>query len=139
MPRDRDQAFYTHNSFLIDRMLIAEDLNFMQNFNDDTKNIIILNYEERNMDRFFANEMTLRDWLNAADTLQQALTDDVIEESVHELPPEIFAISGKELMKKLESRRAHLEKYVTEYYRFLAKQVDITGSNKNEYFEVDGS
>ncbi len=139
IPRDRDQAFYAHNGVLIDRMLSAQSLNFMQNFNDDTKNIIILNYEERNMDRFFANEMTLRDWINAADTLQQALTDDVIEASVHELPSEIFKISGKELIEKLESRRAHLQKYATEYYRFLAKQVDITGSNKSENFEVDGS
>ena len=139
IPRDRDQAFYTHNGVLIDRMLVAEDLNFMQNFNNDTKNILILNYEERNMDRFFANEMTLRDWISAADTLQQALTNEVIEASVHELPPEIFEISGKELIEKLKSRRQHLQKYATEYYRFLAKKVDVTGSKNNEYFEVDGS
>ncbi len=36
----------------------------------------MLNYEERNMDRFFLNEMNLNDWINAATSIQKELTND---------------------------------------------------------------
>lgn len=138
IPRDRDQAFYTHNGVLIDKMLAATGLSFMQNFDKDLKGIETLNFEERNMDRFFTNAMTVIDWTNAARQLQQALTDRVIEQSVRELPPEIFKVSGKELISKLKLRLAQLEKAARQYYLFLAKEVEITGSKQREYFYVKG-
>jgi hypothetical protein len=136
VPRDRDQAFYTHNGVIIDRTLPLTDLGFMQNFDYKFKDINILNLEERNMDRFFSNEMTLNDWLSAAKHLQQSLNDENIARSIRELPPEIFAISGNELIEKLKSRREQLLTITTKYYLFVAKQVEITGSKKREHFEV---
>src|SRR4051812_12306974 len=111
VPKDRDQAFYTHNGIIIDRIIPASDLGFMQNFDSEIKDVKMLNYEERNMDRFFTNKMTLDDWLRAAHIIQQTLTDKIIERSVQRLPPEIFAVSGNELITKLKSRRDHLAKY----------------------------
>jgi hypothetical protein len=136
VPRDRDQAFYTHNGVLIDRIIPIAGLGFMQNFDYGTKDIKPLNYEERNLDRFFTNEMALNDWIDAAQSLQLFLTDAIILKSVQKLPPEIFAISGNELINKLKSRRNHLPEYAADYYFFLAKEVDITGSSKREYFDV---
>ena len=136
VPRDRDQAFYTHNGVIIDLLISATGLGYMQNFDYDIKDVKMLNYEERNMDRFFSNEMTLDDWIHAAHILQQKLTDTIIAQSVQQLPPEIFAVSGKELIAKLKSRRDYLVKYATEYYLFLAKEVEITGSKEREYFYV---
>jgi hypothetical protein len=139
VPRDRDQAFYTHNGVIIDRIISAQGLSFMQNFDYDLKDVKMLNYEERNMDRFFTNEMTLDDWTRAAQTIKQLLVDETIEKSIKELPPEIFAVSGNELIAKLKSRREHLTKYAREYYLFLSKEVEVTGSKKDEYFLVDES
>ena len=82
VPRDRDQVFFTHNGVLIDRMIPAAGLGYMQNFDYDIKDVKTLNFEERNIDRFFTNEMTLNDWVNAARSLQQSLTDSVIELSI---------------------------------------------------------
>jgi hypothetical protein len=139
VPRDRDQAFYTHNGVLIDRMLPATGLGFMQNFDNEIDNVPMLNYEERNMDRFFTNEMMLSDWENAAKALQHTLTDSIIAQSIQQLPPEIFAVSGNELISKLKSRRDHLVAYATQYYLFLAKEVEITGSKQREFFYVKTS
>jgi hypothetical protein len=136
VPRDRDQAFYTHNGVLIDRILQASDLGFMQDFSNEIPDVEILNYEERNMDRFFLNEMNLNDWINAAKLIQQALTDASIEKSIQQLPPEIFAISGKELIAKLKVRRNHLTDYAKKYYYFLSKKIEIIGSKQREYFYV---
>jgi hypothetical protein len=136
VPRDRDQAFYTHNSVLINLMISVAGLSYMQDFGYDLKGVNAINWEERNMDRFFTNELTLSDWINAAKSLQQALGDSEIANSVQGLPPEIYAVCGKELIEKLKSRREHLISYATQYYRFLAKETEITGSKRRDYFEV---
>ncbi|HYJ64822.1 MAG TPA: BamA/TamA family outer membrane protein, partial [Parafilimonas sp.] len=139
VPRDRDQAFFTHDGIIINQVLKGSELGFMQNFGNEISNIKMLNYEERNMDRFFLNEMNLNDWINAVKSIQAELTDTVIEKSIQQLPPEIFKISGNELITKLKVRRNHFIKYAKEYYLFLAKQVKIIGSKQREYFYVNTS
>jgi hypothetical protein len=62
----------------------------------------------------------------------------VIEKSIKQLPPEIYQVSGKELIQKLKSRRDHLISYATDYFLFLANDVQIIGSKKNEYFQITG-
>ncbi len=136
IPRDRDQVFFTHDGFLLDRFLPAAGLSFMQNFDSRVQNIASLNIEERYMDRFFTNELGLDDWLLAARTLEQALTDVVIEKSIRQLPPEVFAVSGNELIEKLKSRRAQLVDFARTYYLFIAKQVEVVGSQQSEYFDL---
>jgi hypothetical protein len=139
VPRDRDQAFYTHNGSLIDRVLPMAGLSFMHNFDSVPGTMQSLNHEERYMDRFFSNQMNRQDWENAARNLQAALTDAVIERSIRQLPPEIYAISGEELVAKLKGRRSHLVEMATSYYLFIAEEVEIIGSGDREYFEVNNS
>lgn len=139
IPKDRDQAFYTHDGFLINKMLKAEDLGFMQNFGNKPGDMKTFNTEERNYDRFFLNDLSYKDWMQAANELQNALTDAVIYASVKELPPEIFKISGEQIIEILKSRRKYIPKYATQYYRFLSKQVDVIGSEKSEYFSIQTS
>lgn len=134
--RDRDQAFYTHNGWLIDRALPIGGFSFMQNFDHQYGNIKSFNYQERYYDRFFSNEMELDDWVNAAKELQQALADTVIAASVQQLPAEIYAISGQELIDKLRLRREQLVTVATTYYLFIAKEVDIVGTKKREHFDI---
>jgi hypothetical protein len=117
-------------------MLPAAKLKYMQHFDHKVKNMDDLNWEMRYIDRFFTSELTLNDWERAATGLQQALTDTVIAASVRRLPPEIFKVSGQELIDKLKSRREQLPRFAKEYYLFLAPEVFIPGSKKNEYFEV---
>lgn len=136
LPHDRDQAFYTHNGKLIDIILPAAGLGFMQHFDHSVKDVTVQNMEAKHLDRFFSNAMSGSDWEYAARTLQKALTDSVIEASVRQLPPEVYAVSGKVLIEKLKSRREQLPRFAEKYYRFLAQQVEVTGTRQNEYFEV---
>jgi hypothetical protein len=136
VPKDRDQAFFKHDGVLIDFMIRNSGLGFMQNFDYSLKNMKTLNMEEKDIDRFFTNEMNKEDWIREARTLQQSLTDDVIERSVQQLAPEVFNISGKELIEKLKSRLNDLPRAATSYYDFLAKEVDVIGTEQRELFEV---
>ena len=135
IPTDRDQAFSTHNGILLNTAISASGQKYLQPFGYTIKDVTIV--ERRFLDRLLTNHLLLEDWLTQARSLQQALTDNVIESSIKQMPPEIFAISGNEIIAKLKSRRDHLTEYATEYYNFLAKEVEIVGSKKNELFEVE--
>jgi hypothetical protein len=80
--------------------------------------------------------MTYNDWKAAAIALRQTLTDSVIAASIAQLPPQIVAVSGAEIIKKLKRRRDNLERDAARYYRVLAKSVDVNGTAGKEHFEV---
>lgn len=136
IPQDRDQAYFKYNGKLLKLLIAASGLKYFQAFDYTLPDVKTFNYEERNLDRFFTNQTTLNDWQAIAKELQQSLTDEVIQTSLKQLPPEIFAIDGKEIIAKLKSRRSHLLEYATTYYRFIAKEVEIVGSKEAEAFEV---
>jgi hypothetical protein len=139
VPKDRDQAFFTHDGFLINKVLPAEGLGFMQNFGDKPGDMKTFNTEEKHYDRFFLNALSYNDWMRAASELQNELTDSVIYNSIKDLPPEIFKISGEEIIQTLKSRRSYIPAYTKQYYYFLSKQVDVIGSEKSEYFSIQTS
>jgi hypothetical protein len=80
--------------------------------------------------------MTLADWQNAARELQQQISDNVIESALKKLPVEIQPISIPPIASKLKARRGHLLDWATTYYNFIAKEVDIPGSEAKEHFSV---
>ncbi|MDQ6813293.1 MAG: outer membrane protein assembly factor [Bacteroidota bacterium] len=137
VPQDRDQAYFKYDGKLLSFLIAAAGLKYFQAFNYTLPDVKTFNYEERNLDRFFANEMTLHDWQTTAIALQQSLTDNVIETALKQLPPEIFAIAGCETIAKLKARRSHLLEYAETYYRFISKEVDVVGSKGKEDFEVN--
>jgi hypothetical protein len=136
IPRDRDQAYTKFDGALLNFVLSAANLDHLQSFDYTIKDINEFNFPARNLDRQLLNELSLDQWSAVAKDLQQSITDAVIETSIKQLPPEVFPISGNELIAKLKSRRDHLEEYALKYYHFLAKEVDVTGSKKNELFEI---
>ena len=139
IPTDRDQAFFKYDGLLLKIIISAAGMKYLQSFDYKIKDVTTLSTELRMLDRFLTNHVTLEQWQTQAQSLQQALTDNVIESSVKQMPPEIFAISGPEIIAKLKSRRNNLAEEATKYYYFLAKQVEIVGTKKDEDFEIDRS
>src|SRR5205823_9648717 len=82
VPQDRDQAFFKFNGVLLKFLIGASGQKYFQSFANTIPNVQWFNYEERDLDRLFANGMTLADWQNAATELQQSLTNSVIEQSI---------------------------------------------------------
>lgn len=136
IPRDRDQAFFQTDGIVTKLMLRVMKLRFMHDFDYKIKNVKTLTSQDRSVDRLFTNAMTKNDWLMQANILKQTLTDSVIEHSIKQLPSEIFSISGKETIEKLKHRRDKLNTYALHFYRVMAKNIEINGSNEKEYFNV---
>jgi len=135
--QDRDQAFFKYNGMLLKLLIGASGMKYFQSFGKTLPDVNSFNFEMRFLDRFFSNELSLNDWQVEAKQLQQSLTDKIIEASVQQMPSEAYAISGKEIIENLKSRRNQLVNFATTYYKFLAEEVDVTGSKGKEHFEVN--
>ena len=135
--KDRDQTWAKFEGALLRLITRIGGFKELQSFDENVKSIKWYNYPAHGIDKRFTNALPLQVWIDSARALQSYLTDEVIEEAVKQMPPEIFAVSGRETIEKLKGRRSHLVVWATEYYYFLAKDVEIPGSNENEIFEVN--
>ena len=136
IPRDRDQLYTKFDGLLMNMALSGAGMGHIQSFDKRIDDITSYNYPARYLDRRFANATTKEQWTEAARALQQSVTDAVIEKAVRALPQETFSISGEQIISSLKGRRAKLVDYATEYYEFLAEEVEVTGTNKKDLFEI---
>ncbi len=135
IPRDRDQAF-TKFDGLIPGM-ITKVLPDIQSFESKIGDPAELSIAARNLDRNLLNELSLEDWQRITIQLQADLTDEVIEKAVKKMPSEVFKEAGAEIISKLKSRRGQLLSVANEYYKVLAKEVTVIGSDKKEFFKIE--
>lgn len=136
IPRDRDQAFPRMDGAIPSLSSRKWALRKIQHFDYTIRDINGLNFNGSFLDRSFTTRLVLADWLDAAKSLQQLLTDNVIDSSCTFFPAEIYALDGKEIAAKLKQRRNDLEKYAEAYYYFLSEEVNVVGTNGTDVFEV---
>lgn len=134
IPRDRDQVFTKFDGLIpkIAQSLLPD----IQHFTDGIDNPAEFSLAARNLDRNFLNELSEEQWNKIANQLKADLTDKVIEDAVKDMPKEAYQISGEEIITKLKSRRDVIDKAANSYYKTLAKEVTIAGSDKYEYVEI---
>lgn len=136
IPRDRDNAFSKMDGLLLGLALDVADADHMENFGYKIKDVPRFNFTARHLDHHLLTGLSLDEWSMMAADIRQRLTDTVIENAVKQMPPEVYPLSGPEIIAKLKSRRDLLKQYAEQYYRFLAKEVEITGSENNELFMI---
>ena len=137
IPKDRDQVFSKFDGLVPWLFTRKWLLRKFQHFDYDFKDVMGLNFNARYIDRRLLNKLSWPEWEQEVKFLQENLTDSVIEQSIRDLPPEIFALSGPEIIAKLKSRREKLLPAAREYYENLSRYVDVIGSDKHELFEVE--
>ncbi len=115
IPRDRDNAFTKFDGFAIG--LFKPD--HLQSFKKNLDNVPNFNFTARRLDRKFAANLGLEEWLAIATDMQVRLTDTVIINAVHALPKGVLPLLETEYVEKLESRRDKLTKWATTYYNFI--------------------
>ncbi len=136
IPRDRDQAFSYADGILV-KYASQNMVPFLKGFRKNIPGIKWLAYWARDLDRTFLTGLDSVTWKKTIAAFKANLPDHVIDNAVKNLPPEVYALDGKELSAKLKSRRDYLPKEGMKYYTFLSKQVNVVGSNKNEFFKVE--
>jgi hypothetical protein len=136
IPRDRDQAFAKLDGVIPTMATKKWAVRQSQHFDYTVRDLNGLNMMGYYLDKNFMNQLTLNEWLETVANLQKSLTDDAIESAFKAMPNEIFAISGPSIISKLKKRRDDLKEYATRYYKFLAEEVYVLGSEEKEIFEV---
>lgn len=136
IPRDRDQAFFYSDGLLLNLASRKWGIPKFQGFESEIRDVNGLSFNARYFDRYFITEPDLSDWIASADTLQQKLSDQVIEAGIKDLPKEIYDLGGDQIIKKLKRRRDDLKIYAENYHKFLSKTVNVLGTNKANRFDV---
>ncbi len=136
IPRDRDQVYFVNEGILMWLATRNWALRKFQGFDSTIEDVVGLGYNSRYFDRAFLTEPNLEDWLSSANDIKTSITDSVIHEAISELPPEIYKMSGNDIEEKLKSRRDLLPKYAGDFYRFLAKEVNVVGTDEKDLFNV---
>lgn len=136
IPRDRDQAFFVNEGFLPEIVSRKWALPKLEGFEHDVRWTPGFMFNARFFDRSFLTELSKDDWVEVAQQLKDSLTDEKIAYAIRQWPDSIYKLDGEEVILKLKSRRDDLTQYAIEHYLFLARAVDVTGSDKYEHFQV---
>ena len=136
IPRDRDMTFFINQGIIPKIASRKWILPKIQGFDEDLRDVTTFNFNARYLDRSFLTELSLAEWQAVATDLQKRLTDEIITTALKQLPEPVFKIRGPQIIKMLRARRARLLQDATDYYTFLARMVEVVGSDKTERFEV---
>lgn len=139
IPRDRDQVYTLFDGVLLSLVKSAAGISHLQSFSGNVRDITSYNFPARHLDRRLTNEVNREVWIRTAQELQTHLTDAVISSAVRQMPPEVFPLSGNVIIEKLKSRRDGLVEYAKTYYNFLAKEVEVVGSSKDDHFLISSN
>ncbi|MEI9809300.1 MAG: hypothetical protein WDO16_16330 [Bacteroidota bacterium] len=144
IPRDRDQPFFVSSGLLPSIARKPWISPQVQGFRSKAINIKTYNFNGKNIDRAFLGELSEEDWKKAVDEFLPLMTDELIEKALQLQPAPIRALPrNQEIVEKLKERRKYFAGEMMEYYRFLSKIVNVTGSDKKELFDItrndDGS
>lgn len=137
IPRDRDQAFFVNEGFFPSIWKRKWGLPKFEGFDEDIDWPSGLSFNARYFDRSFLTSLEKQDWIETAEELKKNLTDEKIEAAIKKWPKPIYDLHGEEVIKRLKARRDKLTDYAISHYLFLAKAVDVVGSDKHEHIKVE--
>ncbi len=134
MPKDRDQAFFYSDGLLV--KFLERRMPFLRGLSQRMKKLSDLNMVAKDFDRMFLNSISKETWDSITVRFVNKMTDSAIHKAVLDLPADIYSIRGEKIEKKLVSRRKQLRSKSMGYYKFLSKEVVVTGSNNDELYKV---
>lgn len=136
IPRDRDQVYYKVDGLLPNLIKCKFIDRRFQPFKEEIKDMPGMNFNGKYVDRAYLDELEWSDWESICDTLQEVLTDSVFREALAQFPDTARALHEERIFKTLQIHREKLKEFAREYYEILAKEVDVVGTYREEYFEV---
>ncbi len=137
IPRDRDQVFYKFEGIIpwYASTFIIKKFKTMKKEINDVKN---LSYNARFFDRYFLNELNWKDWEETISKFNKNLTDSVIDNSINALPQEVIPLNS-EIPEILKCRKNDLMNAGHKLYSYLAKEVDIPGTDDEDKFIIENN
>ncbi|GAA4386615.1 hypothetical protein [Hymenobacter koreensis] len=136
IPKDRDQVFFRFDDGILP-WIGSRFVKKFRTFKPRYENIEGYTRNARFLDERALNQVTRQQMQAEARSLQQQLSDSVIAQALRRLPPEVYALEGPRLASALRARREKLPAAADTYYRILAKEVLVPGTDEAERFVVE--
>ena len=123
IPEDRDWAFGRIDGFTgaLARVVFPRYLGF----SDELPPVMLLARSGNEVDRRVLNGLERGAFASAAREVQAALADSVLEQAVAQLPAPYVELERERLVGGMRARRDGMAAYAEEFYRFLAREVDV--------------
>lgn len=139
VPRDRDQAFSIFgDGFLLGFLTNSMPaLRGMRSYSEDLKAPKWFSYSAYPLDMMLITKSNKKVWEDQVATIQNQITDEVIEAALSKIPKELQDNSIEEIKLKLKGRRKNLAKIADRYYKYLNSFQVVMGTNKDDYFEIN--
>ena len=135
VPEDRDQAFIHYGGVAI--MLVRLAFPRVIQFEESYPSLEGLTTSGWELDRQLLAELDKQAWDEAVEVFRGELPDLVIEDAVRKLPGPYYALVGQRLEATLKARRDALPEYVTRYYEWISRQVEIQATDEDEYAHLE--
>ena len=134
-PEDRDQAFVRFDGLLLGWARFTNPELVL--FDDDYDRLVGATWNGRDLDRRFLAELEKAVWVETAADLQARFTDARIDAAVATMPEVYRRLNGARLAATLKRRRDLLPAVAERWYRFLAREVDVRGTDAAESAEIE--
>lgn len=128
IPRDRDRA-YTNARGWLTRFVVRPSYPKLVEFSP-RYSLAGLTFESTALDRRLLQRLTRADAVEIAQRVQLALDDATLEKSIAQIPPEWREGTEDQLRTVLRARRGDLVEFADEYYKWLATEVDVHGTDE---------
>ncbi|WP_055447675.1 metallophosphoesterase [Lacinutrix mariniflava] len=138
IPRDRDQVFSNFDGAILDVMkVLSGSTKQLQVYDAELKDIKWMNSAGIKLDKVLIQKSDKQVWLKQAKYLMDNITDDVIATAFSKVPEEARDESLTEIQELLKGRRANMLDIAERYYNYLNELVIVTGTDKDDYFEIN--
>ena len=137
IPRDRDQAFCNYDGALTNfiKFIIPATRKF-EVYDEDLNNVRWINESGIKLDRALVSEADEKMWVEQAEYIQKYMTDDKIKYAFDQLPKEVRDSVALNIEENLKLRRSGLKDIARRYYNYLARHIVVTGTDKDDFFEI---
>ena len=142
MPEDADQAFtrYEGKAMGAVRTVMPRFMRYSGGF---PKRIEGLTANNADVTRWLLADVEWPVYQEVAGELAAQMTDAVIDQAMHQMPPEWYAVDGAQMTKDLRQRRDGIVGYARKFDLHLADRIDVRGSDRADLAGVqhfdDGS
>lgn len=141
VPRDRDQVYSKMGDGALMKIAtrIIPSLRLMEGFTGEIRNVKGFNSSPLTyvLDVSLLGETEKAQWMAQAKYLQENLTPSIIDRAFREFPEEVRDETVDEIKQILLTRLNQIQKTASEYYHVLNTFAVVTGTDKDDWFEIN--
>ena len=137
VPRDRDNALPRFDGTAMKFVkLFVPNTRMWETFDGDINSVKWLNNSGNKLDRALLTSYGPEVWADEAAIIKERITPEVIDKAFLRLPKEVQDETAETIKAGLLTRLQTLPKKAREYGKYLDRIVAITGTEKDDVFEV---